>query len=77
MRLRKASEDPVRARAAKRLRTVPQNQAMNWMESAITSFHRNLDMYRMHNDHAALAECRKAVSMLAGGMDVLEERKQD
>ena len=78
MKFRKASsEDKVRAKAAERLRTVPTSQAMNWAEQAITSFHQSLDLYRMHKDVEALAEARKAVSMIAGAMDVIEERNQD
>lgn len=69
--------DSVRDTAANRLRRVGSGEVMTWAEQAIHGFYRDMDAFRMHKDPAALAELRKAVSMLAGAMDVLEERNTD
>lgn len=73
---RARQEDSVRRLAANRLGMVNNGEVMSWAESTVTAFHRSLDAYRMRNDQAALAELRKAVSMLAGAVDVLEKRNQ-
>lgn len=70
----KGLADSVRATAADRLRRVQSGEVMTWAEQAVNGFHQNLDAYRMRKDQAALEELRKAVSMLAGAVDVLEER---
>lgn len=69
-------EDSVRRKAVQRLSSVSSGELAIWAESAVVGFHRSLDAYRMRNDQAALAELRKAVSMLAGAVDVLEKRNQ-
>lgn len=66
--------DSVRLRAQERLSQVSSLEVVNWSEQAVNGFHRSLDEYRSHNDQAALRECRRAVSMLAGAVDVLEKR---
>lgn len=69
-------EDSVRHRAAKRLARVSTAEVCVWTESAINGFHQNLDAYRARNDQAAFGELRKSIMMLAGAMDVLEQRNQ-
>lgn len=71
---RKSTGDSVRDTAANRLRRVGSGEVMSWAEQAVNGFHQSMDAYRMHKDQAAFEELRKAVSMLAGAMDVLEER---
>jgi hypothetical protein len=73
---RQREEDSVRRKAADRLGRVSTGQVMNWADEAVTGFYRSMDAYRMRNDQAALEELRKAVSMLAGALDVLEQRNQ-
>lgn len=44
-----------------------------WAEQAVNGFHQNLDLYRRHSERdIAIVELRRAVSMLAGAVDVLE-----
>lgn len=73
---RQPTRDSVRERAANRLRMVNTSEVLAWAEQAITGFHRDLDAYRLRNDQTAFEELRKAVSMLSGAMDVLEERNR-
>lgn len=75
-RLREWREDSVRQRAAKRLRKVSTHEVLTWAETAVNGFHMNLDAYRLRADQAAFEELRKAVSMLRGAVDVLEERNR-
>lgn len=75
-RLREWREDSVRKRAAKRLSKVSTNEVLVWAESAVNGFHRSLDAYRARNDQAAFEELRKAVSMMRGALDVLEDRNR-
>lgn len=70
-----APRDSVRDTAIFRLRQVTSGEVITWAEQAVNGFHQNLDTYRTYKDEAALQELRKAVSMLAGAVDVLEERK--
>ena len=72
---RERQQDSVRAKAATRLGKVSNLEVLNWSEQAVNGFHRALDAYRTKGDPVALEECRKAVSMLAGAVDVLESRK--
>jgi hypothetical protein len=67
--------DSVRALARKRLGKVSSVEVLTWAESAVNGFHVYLDAYRGKADPADLDELRKAVSMLAGAVDVLESRK--
>ena len=66
--------DPVRDKARNRLNMVETSEVMNWAEQAVNGFHQTLDVLRKGPDDAALQECRQAVSMLAGAVDVLERR---
>jgi uncharacterized protein YlxW (UPF0749 family) len=75
-RIREWREDSVRQRAAKRLRQVSTHEVLTWAETAVNGFHQNLDAYRNRADQAAFEELRKAVSMLRGAVDVLEDRNR-
>ena len=73
---RRSKEDKVRGLAVKRLQRLPDIDVLNWSEQAVNGMHQALDAYRRERDTAALEEARRAASMLAGVVDVLESRQQ-
>lgn len=75
-RARAQKPDSVREKASSRLKQVGDFEVVNWAEQAVNVCHANLDAYRRTREGAALDEARKAVSSLAGALDVLETRKQ-
>jgi hypothetical protein len=72
----KRREDSVRRKASERLSRVPEGELLVWTESAVVAFHRGLDEHRRHREGGTVAELREAVSMIAGAVDVLEQRYQ-
>ena len=74
---RKRSADSVRDKARSRLQRLPVIDVLNWSDQAVNGLHQALDAYRRDADGAALEEARKAVSMLAGVVDTLEDRHRE
>lgn len=72
----RGASDSVRETARNRLQRVSGPEVLDWAEQAVNGFHRALDGYRRDRDGAALQEARQAVSMLAGALDVVEQRHQ-
>lgn len=67
-------DDKVRAKAAKRLNTVGQDEVLNWCDTTGTQIAKSLDDYRRHRQRESLEDAAQGMSMLAGAIDVLASR---
>lgn len=74
MGLFKARQDTIRDKAAKRLRRVDDVDVVDWAESAINSFHFQLDAFRRSKDAVTTQQLHDSLSTIQGAVDVLEER---
>lgn len=74
LRNKQPAEDPVRARARKRLATLPRSEVLDWADQAGTGLAKALDDYRRQGDEISLREAAEGVAALAGAVDALLTR---
>lgn len=67
-------EDPMRAKARRRLEMLPDHEILNWVDAAGSGVAKALDDFRRLRDGDSLREAEQGLAALSGAVDVLTAR---